>query len=105
MHELVVERRPPLLREAPHDVLDEGLSEGGDGSASTCTFGFVLQTVLDEAAATEWELEALLDHFHDLIASKPMNECEVIAGRAYTGPLYVKMNGSLQNSTCGGWSV
>jgi ankyrin repeat protein len=77
-------------------ALSKGLSEGGDGSASTCTFGFVLQTVLHEAAATEWELEALLDHFHALFASKPINESEVIAGRAYTGPLYFKMNGSLR---------
>jgi ankyrin repeat protein len=77
-------------------AISKGLSEGGDGSASTCTFGFVLQTVLDEAAATEWELEALLDHFHSLFASKPINESEVVAGRAYTGPLYFKMNGSLR---------
>ena len=59
----------------------------------------MLQTVLKKKAATEWELEALLDHFHALIASKPMNECEVIAGRAYTGPLYVKMNGSLRKAS------
>ena len=77
-------------------ALSKGLGDGGDGSDSKCTFAFVLQTVLDKKAATEWELEALLDHFHALIASKPMNECEVIAGRAYTGPLYVKMNGSLR---------
>lgn len=62
-------------------ALSKGLSEGGDGSASTCTFGFVLQTVLDEAAATEWELEALLDHFHALFASKPVGKAEVIAER------------------------
>jgi len=80
-------------------ALSKGLSEGGDGSASTCTFGFVLQTVLDEAAATEWELEALLDHFHALFASKPVGKAEVIAGRAYTGPLYVKMNGSLRKAS------
>jgi hypothetical protein len=28
-----------------------------------------------------------------------MNESEVIAGRAYTGPLYVKMNGSLRKAS------
>ena len=59
----------------------------------------MLQTVLDEAAATEWELEALLDHFHALFASKPVGKAEVIAGRAYTGPLYVKMNGSLRKAS------
>jgi hypothetical protein len=93
---------PALIRKA--DVraaiiikaLTDGLGDGGDGSASKCTFVKVLQTVLEKKAATEWEMEALLDHFHALFASKPMNESEVIAGRAYTGPLYVKMNGSLR---------
>ena len=28
-----------------------------------------------------------------------MNESEVIAGRGYTGPLYVKMNGSLRKAS------
>jgi hypothetical protein len=59
----------------------------------------VLQTVLEKKAATEWELEALLNHFHARFASKPMNESEVIAGRAYTGPLHVKMNGSLRKAS------
>jgi hypothetical protein len=105
-----VKKNPKDVQEAPalslkqadvraaiiHTALSKGLCDGGDGSASKCTFAFVLQTVLEKKAATEWELEALLDHFHALFASKPINECEVIAGRAYTGPLYVKMNGSLR---------
>ena len=104
--------KPPALNLRKADVraaiiikaLTDGLCGGGDesakdGSDSKCTFAFVLQTVLKKKAATEWELEALLDHFHALIASKPMNECEVIAGRAYTGPLYVKMNGSLRKAS------
>ncbi len=99
--------KPPALNLRKADVraaiiikaLSKGLGDGGDGSDSKCTFAFVLQTVLKKKAATEWELEALLDHFHALIASKPMNECEVIAGRAYTGPLYVKMNGSLRKAS------
>ena len=98
--------KPPPISDSLADVraakiikaISKGLGEGGDGSASTCTFGFVLQTVLREAAATERELEALLDHFHALFAREPMNECEVIAGRAYTGPLYVKMNGSVRKA-------
>ena len=56
----------------------------------------MLQTVLQENAATELELEALLDHFHDKFARHPISEAEVIAGRGYTGPLFVKMNGSLR---------
>ena len=99
--------KPPALSLSLADVraakiikaISKGLGEGGDGSASTCTFGFVLQTVLREAAATERELEALLDHFHALFASVPMNESEVIAGRAYTGPLYFKMNSSLRKAS------
>ena len=71
--------KPPPLSGSLADVraakiikaISKGLSEGGDGSASTCTFGFVLQTVLREAAATEWELEALLDHFHPLSIPSP----------------------------------
>ena len=46
------------------EALMKGLRDGGDGSASTCTYGFLLQTVQQENAATEVELEALLDHFH-----------------------------------------
>ena len=67
-------------------ALSKGLGDGGDGSDSKCTFAFVLQTVLDKKAATEWELEALLNHFHALFASKSINGCKVVAGRAYTGP-------------------
>jgi len=77
-------------------ALSKGLRDGGDGSASTCTYGFLLQTVLQERAATELELEALLDHFHAKFALHPISEVEVIAGRGYTGPLFVKMNGSLR---------
>ena len=99
--------KPPALNLRKADIraariikaLSQGLGDGGDGSDSKCTFAFVLQTVLKKKAATEWELEALLDHFHALFASKPINECEVIAGRAYTGPLYVKMNGSLRKAS------
>jgi len=80
-------------------ALSKGLGDGGDGSDSKCTFASVLQTVLEKKAATEWELEALLNHFHARFASKPMNESEVIAGRAYTGPLHVKMNGSLRKAS------
>ncbi len=90
------ERKANIRAEKIVKSLSKGLQDGGDWSASTCTFGFVLQTVLDNEAATEWELEALLDHFHARFASKPISESEVIAGRGYTGPLYVKMNGSLR---------
>jgi hypothetical protein len=95
-------KEPPGLRKANVraknivKALSKGLRDGGDGSASTCTFGFVLQTVLDNEAATERELEALLDHFHARFARTPISEAEVIAARGYTGPLYVKMNASLR---------
>ena len=58
-----------------------GLEDGGDGSASTCTFGFLLERVVQKDAATPGELEALMDHFHEKLASQPITEPEVIAGR------------------------
>ena len=77
-------------------ALSEGLRDGGDGSASTCTFEFLLERVVQKNAATREELEALMDHFHAKLASQPITEPEVIAGRGYTGPPYIKMNGSLR---------
>jgi hypothetical protein len=62
-------------------ALSEGLRDGGDGSASTCTFEFLLERVIQKDAATREELEALMDHFHDKLASQPITEPEVIAGR------------------------
>ena len=73
-----------------HGLSRRGLRDGNDGSDSTCTYGFLLQTVLQENAATELELEALLDHFHAKFARHPFSEAEVIAGRGYTG-IYVYM--------------
>lgn len=81
------------------EALIKGLRDGEDGSASKCTYGFLLQTVLKEQAATEPELEALLDHYHAKIACHPISEAEVIGGRAYSGPLYVKMNGALREAS------
>ena len=46
--------------------------------------------------ATVAEIEALLDHFYRKLAVQKMTEPEVIAVRSYTGPLYVKQNGSLR---------
>ena len=62
-------------------ALSEGLEDGGDGSASTCTFEFLLERVVQKDAATPGELEALMDHFHEKLASQPITEPEVIAGR------------------------
>ena len=71
--------KPPALNLRKADIraariikaLSQGLGDGGDGSDSKCTFAFVLQTVLKKKAATEWELEALLDHFHPLSLPSP----------------------------------
>ena len=70
---------PPALNLRKADIraariikdLSKGLGDGGDGSDSKCTFAFVLQTVLKKKAATEWELETLLDHFHPLSIPSP----------------------------------
>ena len=58
-----------------------GLHDGGDGSASTCTFAFLLEGVVQKDAASPEELEALMDHFHAKLSSQPITEPEVIAGR------------------------
>ena len=67
-----------------------------DGSASTCTFGFLVQSMAVQNAATEEELEVLMDHFQEKLRRQKLQEPEVIALRGYTGPLFVKMNGSLR---------
>jgi hypothetical protein len=80
-------------------ALFEGLLKGGDGSACTCTFAFLAETVLRHGAATEEELEALIDHVHAKFAALPISEPEVIAARLYTGPPYVKFNSSLRETS------
>ena len=67
-----------------------------DGSASTCTFEFLVESMATQNAATEEELEALMDHFQKKLREIKLREAEVIALRGYSGPLFVKMNGSLR---------
>ena len=74
---LIILLRSPPPTPPPH----RGLHDGGDGSASTCTFAFLLESVVQKDAATPEEIEALMDHFHAKLASQPINEPEVIAGR------------------------
>ena len=65
-----------------------------DGPHSTCTFEFLVRELT--GIASEEELEAIMRHFHTKIAKAKMLEAEVIGQRAYSGPLYVKMNASLR---------
>jgi hypothetical protein len=44
-------------------------------------------------------MDALLDHFHHKLCDAGFTLVEVIALRAYTGPLYVKMNSALRQSS------
>jgi len=74
-------------------ALDKALHET-DGPSSKCT-KVLLVKALDNIA-TVAEIEALLDHFYRKLAVQKMTEPEVIAVRSYTGPLYVKQNGSLR---------
>jgi hypothetical protein len=73
--------------------LDKVLHEK-DGPHSTCTFPFLVSKLA--GIATKEELEAIMHHFHTKIAEAKMLEAEVIGLREYSGPLYVKMNGSLR---------
>ena len=45
------------------------------------------------------DVEALLDYFHKKLANRKFTKLEVIAIRLYTGPPYVKLNGSLRASS------
>ena len=74
---VIILLRSPPPTPPPH----RGLHDGGDGSASTCTFEFLLEGVVQKDAATPEELEALMDHFQAKLASQPITEPEVIAGR------------------------
>ena len=38
--------------------------------------------------------QSILDHFHKRLATAKMHDVEVVGLRVYTGPAYVKMNGS-----------
>ena len=71
-------------------ALTKALNER-DGSASTCTFDFLVESMAAQNAATEEELEALMDHFQDKLRRQGLQEPEVIALRGYTGPLFVKV--------------
>ena len=80
-------------------ALEQGLRDGGDGAACTCTFASLVAAVVREGAATEQELEAIMAHFHTRFAGMPISEPEVIASRLYTGPPFVKMNGPLREAS------
>jgi Ca2+-binding EF-hand superfamily protein len=75
-------------------ALSEGLHER-DGSASSCTYDFLVGKL--KGMATEEELEAILDHYHAKFAEENMSEAEVIGMREYSGPLYVKVKNGIKN--------
>jgi hypothetical protein len=75
-------------------ALSEGLHER-DGSASSCTYDFLVGKL--KGMATEDELEAILDHYHAKFAEENMSEAEVVGMREYSGPLYVKVKNELKN--------
>jgi hypothetical protein len=59
------------------DALSEGLREK-DGSASSCSYKFLVGKLTEKGIATEGELEAILDHYHAKLAEANMSEAEVI---------------------------
>jgi Ca2+-binding EF-hand superfamily protein len=74
-------------------ALDKALHET-DGSDSNCTYEILVGKL--KGIASEKEIEAILDHFHKKFAEVNVSEAEVIGLRQYSGPLYVKINGSLR---------
>ena len=75
-------------------ALSEGLNEK-DGSASSCTYEFLVGKL--KGMATEEEIEAILDHYHAKFAEENMSEAEVVGMREYSGPLYVKVKNEIKN--------
>jgi Ca2+-binding EF-hand superfamily protein len=75
------------------EALEKGLRKM-DGPDSTCTFKFLVGGLKD--IVTEEELEAIISHFHTKLAEAKVSEADLIGMRGYSGPLYVKMNGSLR---------
>ena len=65
-----------------------------DGSDSKCTWSHVVDGL--EGVATKEQMEAIVDFYHDKLKKANFTKVEVIAMRAYSGPLYVKMNSSLR---------
>ena len=59
------------------DALSEGLREK-DGSASSCSYKFLVGKLTGKDIATEEEVEAILDHYHAKLAEANMSEAEVI---------------------------
>ena len=68
-----------------------------DGPSSTCTMDDLTAGL--QGIATQEEIDALVDHFHALLRDQHMTGVECIGVRAYTGPAYVKFNGSLRDTT------
>ena len=71
--------------------------EATDGATSTSSFEGAVEALAEVATAEE--LEALIDHFHGKLRAQRLSEAEMIAVRLYTGPGYVKMNGSLRSAS------
>ena len=59
------------------DALSEGLREK-DGSATSCSYKFLVGKLTGKDIATEEEIEAILDHYHAKLAEANMSEAEVI---------------------------
>jgi hypothetical protein len=59
------------------EALSEGLREK-DGSASSCTYKFLVGKLTEKGIATEEEIETILDHYHVILTEDNMSETVVI---------------------------
>lgn len=80
--------------EALHRVLGKQ-----DGPGSSCRWESVVEALASDGVASAAELEALVDHFHAKLAKQKLSKAEVIGGRLYSGPPYVKMNGAARQAS------
>ncbi len=63
--------RPAALRATPPPFCSQICSEGALIRVQYSVMLSPLQTVLEKKAATEWELESLLDHLYALLLPRP----------------------------------
>jgi hypothetical protein len=68
--------------------------DGWDPKCYKCFYKDLVNALQD--TVTKEELKAIIDHFHTKLKEAQVSEPELIGLRLYSGPLYLKKNGSLR---------
>ena len=66
---------------------------------ASCTWGQVVQVSKDNNFLDREQLEAVVRYYHQKLADAQLTEPEVIGLRAYTGPMYLKFNTVLRETS------